>query len=82
MKVILWINPEMGCILKITMHESFVHVSLYIGVFSFLYIFGLVCFASVFLLIGSLLVVQMYITPYVSFTDGASCSTRNLSSVA
>ena len=29
-----------------------------------------------------LLIVQMSITPYVSFTDGASRSTRNLSSTA
>ena len=28
------------------------------------------------------LIVQMSITPFVGFTDGASCSTRNLSSVA
>jgi len=32
MKVILWISPEMGCILKNIMHESFMHVFLYIGV--------------------------------------------------
>ena len=40
------------------------------------------CFASVFLLIGSFLIVQMSITPYVSFMDGASRSTKNLSSAA
>ena len=81
-KVILWISPEMGCILRNVMHESFVHVLCTYVFFSFLYIFGLVCFASVFLLIGSCLFVQMSITPYVSFMDGASHSTRNLSSLA
>ena len=38
------------------------------------------CFASIFLLIGSCLFVQMSITPYVGFADGASRSTRNFSS--
>ena len=52
---------------------------MYIGV---LLIFGLVCFASIFLLIGSFLIVQMSITPYVGFVDGASSSTWNLSSAA
>ena len=42
--------------------------------------FGLVSFASIFLLIGSFLIVQMSITPYVGFTDGASRSTNNLPS--
>ena len=50
--------------------------------FHFCTFFGLVCFASVFLLIGSFIIVQMSITPYVGFADGASCSTRNLSSAA
>ena len=40
------------------------------------------CFASVFLLIGSLIIVKISTTPYVNFTDNASCSTWNLSSVA
>ena len=70
----------MGYILKHIMHESFVHVSLYTGVFFIFVHFWLGVLWSVFLLIGSLLIVQMSITPYVSFTDGASCSTRNLSS--
>ena len=51
--------------------------------FLFLYMFfGLVCFVSVFLLIGSCLFVKMSISLYVGFADGASRSTRNFSSVA
>ena len=76
MKAILWINLEMGCIPKNTMHEFLVHVLLYIGVFSFLYIFwlGVLC-EQFFMLIVLLLTVQMSITPYVGFLDGASRST-------
>ena len=50
--------------------------------FHFCTFFGLVCFASVFLLVGLLVIEQMSITPYVGFADGASHSTEKLSSVA
>ena len=44
--------------------------------------FGLVCFVSVFPAYWVLLIVQMFITPYVGFADGTSRITKNLSSVA
>ena len=50
--------------------------------FHFCTCFDLVCFASIFLLIGSCLFVQMSITPYVGFPDGASRNTKNLSLAA
>ena len=54
---------------------------MYIGVICiFCTCFDLVYFVSIFLLIGSRLFVQMSITPYVGFEDGASRSTRILSS--
>ena len=50
--------------------------------FHFLYIFWFDVLCECFPAYWVLLMVQMSITPYVSFTDGASRSTRNLSSVA
>ena len=42
---------------------------------------GVLC-EQFLLLIMLLLIVQMFVTPYVGFTDGASRNTCNLSSVA
>ena len=48
--------------------------------FHFLHVFGFGVLCEHFHAYWVLLIVQMSITPYVGFADGASCSTRNLSS--
>ena len=54
---------------------------MYIGVvFIFVHVFGFGVLCESFHAYWVLLIVQMSITPYVSFADGASRSTRNLSS--
>ena len=56
---------------------------MYIGVvFIFVHVFGFGVLCENFLAYWVLLIVQMSITPYVGFADGASHSTRNLSSAA
>ena len=58
------------------MHEFLVHVLLYISMFfAFVHFWlGVLC-EQFFLLIMSLLTVQMSVTPYVSFANGAFRST-------
>ena len=82
MKPILWINPEMGCILKSTMHESFIHVFVHRCFFIFVHFWlGVLC--KVFsCLLDRFLLCRCLLPPYVIFADGASCSTQNLSSAA
>ena len=76
-------QPKNGLYLKKyyvwVIHAWFVYIGV---VFIFVYVLGLVCFASVFPAYWVFLIVQMFITPYVGFADGASRSTRNLSSAA
>ena len=56
---------------------------MYIGVFLiFVHVFGFGVLCENFPAYWVLLIVQMSITPYVDFVDGASCITRNLSSTA
>ena len=57
---------------------------MYISVFFLIFLHDLIwCALRAFsYLFGSCFFVQMSITPYVGFTDGVSCSTRNLSSIA
>ena len=62
---------------------SLLCIFLYISVF-FIFVhfwLGVLC-EQFFLLIMSFLTVQIFVTPYVSFADGASHSTWNISSMA
>ena len=59
------------------------HKQAYIGViFIFVHVFWFGVLCEHFSAYWVLLIVQMSITPYVGFADGASRSTRNLSSAA
>jgi len=78
-----WTSPAMGCISKSIMLESscmitFVHKY----VIHFCAVWFDVFFQAAFLLIMSSPAFQMFVTPYVGFTDGACHSTQNLFSVA
>lgn len=83
MRVTLWKSPTMGCTSKIIRNESsrmvtYVHKC----VIHFCAVWFGVFFQATFLLIMSSPTLQMFVTPYVSFADGACRSTQNLSSAA
>jgi len=54
---------------------------MYISLLFILYVFGLVC-VHFPLIVSFLLLIQIFVAPYVGFIDGASRSTQNISSVA
>ena len=64
------------------MLESFMHDMCTQVIFSFLCMFWFDVLCKIFSTYWVLFVMQMSITPYVGIADGASCSTKNLSSAA